>query len=118
MQEIAKLKDVSEIRQLIIDNPDLPLIVAVSKDLTGEDMDYNYSIATNTIASVDSMTVCEDKKHDTMLWLTKEEFADALSDIYGDNPKYRDMSDKEFEKVIQEKVNQAEFTKAIVIYAN
>ena len=49
-------------------------------------------------------------------WMTEEDYGEKLTDELGDEEEYKDLSNEEFEKIIDKKVEDAEFVKAIVIW--
>lgn len=49
------------------------------------------------------------------MWLDEDDYLDKLSDDLCDEPEYQNLSDEEYEKMIDEKVKNTEFVKAIVV---
>lgn len=49
-------------------------------------------------------------------WFDKKDYEDKLSDDLCDQEEYKNLSDKEYNRMIKEKVAETEFVKAIVIY--
>ena len=49
-------------------------------------------------------------------WLDKEDYIDRISNDLSDEEEYKDMADDEYDKMIDQKVKETEFVKAIVIY--
>lgn len=103
---LVSLEDTTELRKLIIDNPDLPLIVFCGDD-SWHDW-YPYEKANVNSCGIEELTLYND------WWLDKEDYADTL---YLDlAEEYVGMTDEEYDKMIDQKVNETEFVKAIVIY--
>lgn len=104
----TSLKDTRELRQLIIDNPDLPLIIFAGEeswhDFSSYEMTYAHDIGIEELTSYKDM------------YLTKDDFEDMLTDDLSCENEYKNLSDDEFNKVIDDMVIKAEFTKCIVIY--
>ena len=104
----VSLEDTTELRKLIIENPDLPLIVFCGDDCWHDW--YPYEKANVNSCDVEKLTLYND------WWIDKEDYADRLSDDLADEEEYKDMTDDEYDKMIDKKVNETEFVKAIVIY--
>ena len=104
----VSLEDTTELRKLIIDNPDLPLIVFCGDDCWHDF--YPYEKANINGCDVEKLTLYND------WWIDKEDYADRLSDDLADEEEYKDMTDDEYDAMIDQKVNETEFVKAIVIY--
>lgn len=104
----TSLKDTRELRQLIIDNPDLPLIIFAGEeswhDFSSYEMTYAHDIGIEELTSYKDM------------YLTKDDFEDMLTDDLSCDDEYKNLSDDEFNKMIDDMVIKAEFTKCIVIY--
>ena len=50
------------------------------------------------------------------MWQDKDEYYDRLVDDLCDEEEYRDFSDEDYFKMIDQKIAETEFVKAIVIY--
>ena len=102
------LNDTSHLRKLILDNPDLPLLIFCGDDSnTGE---FAYEQAPVHCVSVQELTLYKD------IWVDKDEFRERLSESLCDEEAYQDLSDGAFDQMINEMVGATEFTKAIIIY--
>ena len=120
----VSLKDTSNLRQLIIENPDLPLIIFCGEE--SWDGEHSYCSASASKGSIQELTLYDDvynsvwlDKYDDVynsVWLDKEDYAEKLADDLCDDEEYKDMTDEEYDAMIDQKVNEAEFVKAIVIY--
>lgn len=104
----VSLPDSKELRQLILDNPDLPLVVFSSDDGGG---DYGYMQVDVESARVEELTIYNDE-----VWLTKDDLEDKLMDDLCDAPEYENLSNEEYEKAIKKKVEETAFIKAIAVY--
>ena len=102
------LKDTSELKKLIIENPKLPLLIFCGEYAWCQD--FSYSQADVKSCSVQSLTLYDD------MWLDEEDYTDRLSDNLADVEEYKKLTDDEFFKMIDKKVAETEFVKAIVIY--
>ena len=104
----TSLKDTKELRQLIIDNPNLPLLIFAGEDSWHDNWCYEMNYAHGI--GIEDLTNYKD------LYVTKEDFEDMLTDDLSCDEEYKSLSDDEFTKVIDDIVSKAEFTKCIVIY--
>ena len=50
------------------------------------------------------------------MWLNEEDYRDKLSDDLCDEEEYKYLSDEEYEKMLDQKIAETEFVKAIVIW--
>lgn len=102
------LNDTSHLRKLILDNPDLPLLIFCGEDSnTGE---FAFEQAQVHAVVVDELTLYKET------WIDKDEFRERLSESLCDEEAYQDLSDGAFDQMINEMVGVTEFTKAIIIY--
>ena len=108
----VSLQDTSNLRQLIIENPDLPLIIFCGEE--SWDGEHSYSSASASKGSIQELTLYDDVYDAT--WMDREDYAEKLADDLCDDEEYKDMTDEEYDKMIDQKVNETEFIKAIVIY--
>lgn len=104
----VSLEDTTELRKLIINNPDLPLLVFCGPETNSGEFPYesNKDIA----CDIQELTLYKD------CWIPKDEYDEQLRDDLCDEEEYKDMTDEEYDKMIDQKVNETEFVKAIVIY--
>ena len=102
------LKDTYNLKQLILENPDLPLIIFAGEDAWQGDWPYNQVDART--CGVQELTLYND------CWMDIDEYEEELSYDLCDEEEYKDLSDEEWDKMIQQKVDETEFCKAIVIY--
>lgn len=103
----CSLNDTSKLRELILDNPDLPLLV-----FSGENAYqgcFSYEMAPVSGVSIDELTLYGD------CWMDRDDYGDKMRDDLAWEEEYENMTDDEFDKVIDEKVENTEFVKAIVI---
>ena len=48
--------------------------------------------------------------------MDEDDLYDKLNDDLADEEEYKDLSDKEYDKMVKRKVKETEFVEAIVIY--
>ena len=104
----CSLNDTTVLRKLILENPELPILMFCGEDAwSGE---YNYSQAYASKGEIETLTLYKD------MWLTKDDYEDGLANDLSDEEEYIDMTVEEYDKMIDKKVEETEFVKAIVIW--
>ena len=104
----CSLKDTTILRNLILENPELPLIIFCGEGAwNGE---HSYCQADASKGEIEELTLYGDK------WLNKEDYEEELYDDLGYEEEYKNMSDEEYAKMIDKKVAETEFVKAIVLW--
>lgn len=104
----CSLNDTTTLRNLILENPDLPLLIFCGEESWHDE--YPYEQADASSGEIKTLTLYND------YWLDKDDYRDELSDDLCDEPEYKDLSDEEYEKMLDKKVEETEFVEAIVIY--
>lgn len=108
----VSLKDTSNLRQLIIENPESPLIIMCGDEAW--DGEHSYSSANASKGSIQELTLYDDGWD--LTWLEKEDYREKLVDDLCDDEQYKDMTDEEYDNMIDGKIAETEFVRAIVIY--
>ena len=104
----CSLNDATNLRKLILDNPDLPLLFFCGEDAwTGE---YSYELADASAGSIQELTLYKDH------WLEKDDYEEELANDLSDEEKFINMSNDEFDKMIRQMVEATEFVTAIVVH--
>ncbi len=104
----CSLNDTKELKKLILENPDLPLLIFAGENAnTGE---YCYESTEASVRGIEKLTLYND------VWQDEGDFREALQENLCDEEKYAELTDKEFEAAIEEIVKETEFVEAIVIY--
>ena len=102
------MNDSSVLRKLIVENPDLPLVCFAWEDAnTGE---YPYELTYIYGCAIKKLTLYND------YWLDEDDYAERLADDLNDIEEYAYLSDEEFYAMVDEKVKNAEYVEAIVLY--
>lgn len=104
----CSLNDTTKLRNLILENPDLPLLIFCGEDSWHDE--YPYEQADVRQSGIQELTFYND------YWMDKDDYEDRLSDDLCELPEYIDMSDQEYNQMIKQKVEETEFVKVIVIY--
>lgn len=103
----CSLSDTTELKKLILENQDLPLLIFCGEYCNNGY--YGYMQADVNSVSVQELTLYGE------LWLEKEDYEDMLSNDLCDEEEYENLSDKEYVEMIKQKVSETEFIKAIVV---
>ena len=103
----CSLKDTTELRKLILENPDLPLLVFCGEEAWQEIFPYNLAYPR---CGIENLTLYGD------MWVDEDQYEEELSDALCDEEEYKDLSDEEWDEMIKQKVEETEFVKAIVVW--
>lgn len=110
LKQQCSLQDTTNLRKLILENPDLSLLIFVGEEAySGE---YGYEAVSNSCSSgsVRELTLYKD------YWLDKEDYEDELIKDCSDMAEFENLTDEEFYDMINDKVKETEFVKAICMY--
>jgi hypothetical protein len=100
----TSLDDTKDLRKIILENPDLPLVIfAGEESYCGE---YAYNLAEISSVEIKELTL------DGEYYIEKEEFEEKLNDRLCDDYE----TNEELEKYVKERMESQEFVKTIVIY--
>ena len=104
----CSLNDTTVLRNLILENPELSLLIFCGEDSWHDEYPYEQADASND--EIKELTLYNG------WWLDKVDYEDKLSYDLSDQEEYRNLSDGEYNRMIKQKVAETEFVKAIVIY--
>lgn len=95
------IKDSAELRQLIADNPELPIAVIVSKDII--DSDYDWTYTSQVCFYIEDILDCELPFGNGHIFVGDdyEYFLDEL-DTYLQDYYERDITEEELDKALEE----------------
>lgn len=118
-KEISLIKDTSELKKLIIENPDLPLVVLCNYELCADDS-YSWWYAPSVKFEIGYILNCEAEINPDHIYTDESELEDDLVNYLEDEEQYKNLSDTEFDKVVKEKLKEYEpyWKKVIAIYAD
>ena len=103
----TSIPDNSELRQLIIDNPGLPLIMFVGE--TAWSGDFTYTTANKVLCEIEELTLYNN------IWMDRDNYFDKLYDDLAFDQDYENLSDEKYSKIIDDKVTRTKFVKAITV---
>lgn len=103
----CSLDSTKELRKLILENPDLPLLVFCGEESWGGDWPYE-------LAEVNSCSILEYGVIENQ-WVERDDYEEELSNTMRSDPEYCDLPEDEFDSALEERLANAEFVKAITI---
>lgn len=102
------LQDTTILRNLILENPNLPLLVFAGEEAwSGE---YSYEQVDARTHGVQELTLYKNR------WIDKDDYEEELRDDLSYNEEYKKLSYEEYDKMINKIVEETEFCRAIVVY--
>ena len=104
----ATQKDCKSLKEMILANPDAPLLIFVGDEANSGE--YQYESCDSGYADIKEITLYEDQ------WIDCDDYREQLEYDLADEEEYSSLSDEEFEKKIDEIVEETAFIRAIVIY--
>ena len=108
------LNSTDELRTLLIEHPDLPLLVFAGEDCNSGD--YSYMSCSHVSASIGEYLDCMQTVNDERCYTDRDDFQEDMEDCYSDF----DGSDKEFEIFIENKLLEYEpyWKPCIIVYVD
>lgn len=103
----VSLENCKELRNTIINNPELPLVIFAGEDTwKGE---HSYSFVEDVRVEIDELAKYGD------YYVDREDYRERMYEDIGD--EYNIDDDAALEKELDRRMEKVEFTKAIIIYA-
>ena len=93
-------KQTEELKQLIAEHPDYPIVVICSSDVVADD-GYNWWYAPSITFSFGEILDCEQNVNDEKVYIDRDEFEEELTDALGDSGDYDEATDEEFDAVVK-----------------
>ena len=115
MTPLGLLNYNSALKQLIKENPDLPITFLVSEDT--HKGDYNWQYCSEITYRIDEILDCQVPFAEDEVFSDKSYFEERLSDYLSDLPENSDLDDDEFEALCNKELKRYEpyWKKAIVV---
>ena len=101
------VKQTNDLKELITQYPDYPVVVIVSSDVVADD-GYAWWYAPEIRFGIGEILDCEQDIDEEKTYVDRDEFEDDLRDNLSWDEIYDKLSDEEFDKVIEEKLNEYE----------
>ena len=97
-------KQTDELKELIMEHPDYPIVVMVDSDVVCDD--YGWWYAPSLKFSIGEILDCEQEINEEKTYIDRDDFEEDVTDILCDKEEYEDLSDEEFNKVVQEELKK------------
>lgn len=116
MGEIGIVHDASNLRKLVAENPDLPIVVLAGEEANSGD--YSWMYCTDVDCKLDFVLDCNTPYDQETVFTDKDEFTQTVSDSIW-NEETKKLSFEEYEKLVEKEVSKYEkyWRKVIAIYA-
>jgi hypothetical protein len=104
-----------ELKKLILENPDLPIVVLAGEEASGYDFYWTY--CSSVSFHIDEILNCNYSDYDDTVFTDRDRLREKIEDDLYD--EYHDKSDEEYEAAINREVKKYEpyWQKVIAIYA-
>lgn len=109
------IHDASELRKLIAENPDLPIVVLAGDEANSGD--YSWMYCSDVSCNIEYMLDVRTPYDREYVFTDKDDFEERVSDcLYDDN---KDMPDEDYDELVRSEVAKYEpyWRKVITIYA-
>ena len=112
------LKFGTELRQMLLDYPDLPLLVFAGEDANSGD--YCYMSCYSVTAHIGEVLDCWQKINDERIYEDRDDFRQDVADLLADMDENCTLADAEFDAKVDETVAQYDpyWKKCIIVYVN
>ena len=103
-----------KLRQLILENPDLPLFVFVGQYAAS---DWAWTACSDVKAKIGEVMDCNPVEDEERIYTDREEFEDMISDYYSSD---FNGTDAEYDELVENKLKEYEpyWKKCIILYAD
>ena len=98
------LHSTDELKQLIVENPDLPIVVFAGDDANIGD--YSYTSCSYIKAYKGEFLDCAQTVNDCMCYTDRDEFEDDVADALAGEEQYRALPVDEFNFLVERTVNE------------
>lgn len=117
-EKIDICKQTDELRKLILENPDLPIVVLTHWEVCADDNGYWYGHSISF--EINRLIKVVENSGDIVFFSDEEDFYDYVSYAIEYDYDYEKMTDAEWQKTVEEKCKEYEplWTKCIVIYSS
>ncbi len=115
MKSLGLTYDASELRRMIVENPELPLVIFAGENVYSDD--YTNVACTDVRASIGEVLDCEQQVNEEKIYCDRTDFEDDLRIHLEDE---FDGDDEDFDDFIAEELKQYDpyWKKAIIVYAD
>ena len=100
-------KQTDELKQLISEHPDYPIVVIVSSDVVADD-GYAWWYAPCIRFGIGEILDCEQDIDEEKTYIDRDEFEEDMYNKYEDDEEYENLDDYEFDEMIENKLKEYE----------
>lgn len=113
--ELGITKQSDELKKLILENPDLPIVVLVSDDATSGN--YCWTYCSSIHSRIEEILDCDYYRHDDTVFTDRDDLKEQIEDNLYD--EYCDKTEEEYTEAINKKMEELEpyWKKVIAIFA-
>lgn len=98
------LHSTDELKQLIVENPDLPIVVFAGD--SANNGDYGFMSCSRVRAQEGEFLDCEQQINDCKCYTDRDDFEDDVADLLAGEEQYRNLPDDEFNAIVEQTVNE------------
>lgn len=102
MTDLGIVHDTEELRKLIAENPDLPIVVFVGQEAYSGEWGYEY--CTNVRCDLGEVLDCEIPFGNGIVPTDKGDFEERLAEYLYDLPEWKALSEEKFNRRLKEEV--------------
>ena len=102
------VKDCTALRQMIIDNPDLPIVFSVSTEDYYDDYAFAYINENNVSCEVGEMLDCDVDWNNNIMFTDRGDFEESLENYLMTDYEIEHLSDSDFEDVLNYHIEKFE----------
>ena len=115
MLDYSLTQKTDELKKLIFENPDLPIVILANEDSTSGNWYWTY--CSSISFGIDEILDCEFYDYDDTVFTDRDRLEKYIEDILYN--EYCEKTDEEYEKAIKDKLAELEpyWKKVIAIYA-
>ena len=116
-QTYSLTQSTDELKKLIQENPDLPIVVLAGEDACGGGYSYCWTYCCNVSFHLDEILDCEFYDYDDTVFTDRDRLEEYIGDMLYD--EYHDKPEEEYDEAIKNKLAELEpyWKKVIAIYA-
>ena len=92
-----------ELKKLIAEHPDLPIVVLVSSEVAADD-DYYWWYAPDIRFTFGEILDCEQDVNDVKIYTDRDDFEEDLRDLMWDLDEFEGAAEEEFEEAVKERL--------------
>jgi hypothetical protein len=114
--EYTLTKQSDELKKLILENPDLPIVVLADEDSVCDY--YGWTFCSSIFFHIEEILDCDFYDYDDRIFVDRERFEEKIADDLWD--EYHEKSNEEYDAAIKREIEKYEpyWKKVIAIYAS